>query len=65
MKNEDFFAAKNSDNKLLLEEPISDIACSAQNEAEPSSLRQYDTPPLQSDFQDPSWGKRWKYTSKP
>ncbi|KAM6192042.1 testis anion transporter 1 [Sarcoramphus papa] len=63
--NKDFFPAKNSDNKLLHEEPISDISCSAQNKAEPSSLRQYDTPPLQSDFQDPGWGKRWKYTSSP
>ncbi|KAM9255488.1 LOW QUALITY PROTEIN: testis anion transporter 1 [Cariama cristata] len=65
-KNKDFFfPAKNSDNKLLHEEPISsDMSCSA-NKAEPSSLRQYNTPPLQSDFQDPGWGKRWKYTSNP
>ncbi|KAM9595594.1 testis anion transporter 1 isoform 1-T2 [Morphnus guianensis] len=64
-KNKDFFSAKNSDDKLLYEEPISDNSCSAQNKAEPSSLRQHDTPPLQSDFQDPGWGKRWKYTSNP
>nr|XP_009923599.1 PREDICTED: testis anion transporter 1-like [Haliaeetus albicilla] len=64
-KNKDFFSAKNSDDKLLQEEPISDISRSAQNKAEPSSLRQHDTPPLQSDFQDPGWGKRWTYTSNP
>ncbi|XP_075377660.1 testis anion transporter 1 [Mycteria americana] len=64
-KNEDFLSAKTSDNKLLHEEPISDFSCSAQNKAEPSSLQQYDTPPLQSDFRDPGWGKRWKYTSNP
>ncbi|KAM7082505.1 testis anion transporter 1 isoform 2-T3 [Ciconia maguari] len=64
-KNEDFLCAKTSDNKLLHEEPISDFSSSAQNKAEPSSLQQYDTPPLQSDFQDPGWGKRWKYTSNP
>ncbi|XP_019325878.1 PREDICTED: testis anion transporter 1 [Aptenodytes forsteri] len=64
-KNKDFFSAKNSDNKLLHEEPIPDISRSARNKAEPSSLGQYDTPPLQSDFQDPGWGKRWKYTSNP
>ncbi|XP_055675929.1 testis anion transporter 1, partial [Falco peregrinus] len=65
LKNKAFFFAKNSDNKLLLEEPVSDISCSAQNKAEPSSLQQYDTPPLQSDFQDPGWGKTWKYTRNP
>ncbi|XP_035749646.1 testis anion transporter 1 isoform X3 [Egretta garzetta] len=64
-KNKDFSSAKNSDNKLLHEEPISHLSSSAQNKAEPSSLRQYDTPPLRSDFQDPGWGKRWKYTSNP
>ncbi|XP_072700628.1 testis anion transporter 1 isoform X3 [Ciconia boyciana] len=64
-KNEDFLSAKTSDNKLLHEEPISDFSSSAQNKAEPSSLQQYDTPPLQSDFRDPGWGKRWKYTSNP
>ncbi|XP_054660189.1 testis anion transporter 1 isoform X7 [Grus americana] len=63
-KNKDFFSAKTSDNKLLREEPISDTSFSAQNKAEPSSLQQYDAPPLQMDFQDPGWGKRWKYTSK-
>ncbi|KAM6044439.1 LOW QUALITY PROTEIN: testis anion transporter 1 [Chlamydotis macqueenii] len=64
-KNKDFFfSAKNSDNKLLHEEPVSDISCSAQKKAEPGSLR-HDTPPLQSDFQDSGWGKRWKYTSNP
>ncbi|XP_075030301.1 testis anion transporter 1 isoform X3 [Calonectris borealis] len=64
-KNKGVFSAKNSDNKLLHEEPISDTSRSAQNKAEPSSLQQNDTPPLQSDFQDPGWGKRWKYTSSP
>ncbi|CAM9836358.1 unnamed protein product [Bubo scandiacus] len=64
-KKDFFFSAKNSDNELLHEEPISDISRSAQNKAEPSSLQQYDTPPLQSDIQDPGWGKRWKYTSNP
>ncbi|XP_042656104.1 testis anion transporter 1 isoform X2 [Tyto alba] len=64
-KNEDFFSVKNSDNELLHEEPISDVSRSAQNKAEPSSLQQCDAPPLRSDFQDPGWGKRWKYTSNP
>ncbi|KAM6040747.1 LOW QUALITY PROTEIN: testis anion transporter 1 [Theristicus caerulescens] len=63
-RNKDSSSAKNSD-KLLHEEPVSGISCSAQNKAEPSSLQQYDAPPLQSDFQDPGWGKRWKYTSNP
>ncbi|XP_010285743.1 PREDICTED: testis anion transporter 1 [Phaethon lepturus] len=64
-KNTDIFSAKNSDDTLLLERPIPDISSSDQNNAEPSPLQQYDTPPLQSDFQDPGWGKRWKYTSNP
>lgn len=65
-KNKDFFSAKNSDNKLMPEESVSDTSSSAQNSAEPSSRWQYDdTPPLQSDFQDTSWGERWKYTSNP
>ncbi|KAM9217481.1 LOW QUALITY PROTEIN: testis anion transporter 1 [Leptosomus discolor] len=63
--NKDFFNLNTSDDKLLHEEPISDSSCLAQNKAEPSSLRQYHTPPLQSDFQDPGWGKRRKYTSNP
>ncbi|KAM6398809.1 LOW QUALITY PROTEIN: testis anion transporter 1 [Rhynochetos jubatus] len=64
-KNNDFYSAKNSDNKLQHEEPISDESCSGQNKAEPSSLWQYATPPPQSDFQRPGWGKRRKYTSNP
>ncbi|XP_064894525.1 testis anion transporter 1 isoform X2 [Columba livia] len=64
-KNKDFFSATNSDNKLMHEESISDTSSSAQNSAEPSSRWQYGTRPLQSDFQDTSWGERWKYTSNP
>lgn len=64
-KNKDFFSATNSDNKLMHEESVSDTSSSAQNSAEPSSRWQYDTRPLQSDFQDTSWGERWKYTSNP
>ncbi|OPJ88835.1 hypothetical protein AV530_018986 [Patagioenas fasciata monilis] len=64
-KNKDFFSATNSDNKLMHEESISDTSSSAQNSAEPSSCWQYDTRPLQPDFQDTSWGERWKYTSNP
>uniref|UniRef100_A0A8C3KNK0 Solute carrier family 26 member 8 n=1 Tax=Calidris pygmaea TaxID=425635 RepID=A0A8C3KNK0_9CHAR len=64
-KNRSFPSSKSSDSKLLPKEVISDISSSNQSEVEPSSLRQYDSPPLQSDFQDPSWGKRWKYTNNP
>ncbi|KAM6237077.1 LOW QUALITY PROTEIN: testis anion transporter 1 [Porphyrio hochstetteri] len=64
-KNKDFFfSAETSDNKLQHEEPGSDSSCLAQNIAEPSSLQHCDTPPLQSDFQDPGWVRRWNYTSK-
>ncbi|KAM6311220.1 LOW QUALITY PROTEIN: testis anion transporter 1 [Podargus strigoides] len=54
-----FSSAKKSDSRLLHEEPVS------ASRAQPSSLQQCDTPPLQSDFQDPGWRKRWKYTSNP
>ncbi|XP_054037106.1 testis anion transporter 1 isoform X5 [Rissa tridactyla] len=64
-KSKSVFSAKNSDNKLLHEEPTGDASSSAQNKEEPSSLQRYDSPPLQSDFQDPGWGKRWKYTNRP
>ncbi|XP_014809137.1 PREDICTED: testis anion transporter 1 isoform X4 [Calidris pugnax] len=64
-KNRNFPSSKSSDSKLLPKEVISGISSSNQSEAEPSSLQQYDSPPLQSDFQDPSWGKRWKYTNNP
>nr|XP_013052493.2 testis anion transporter 1 isoform X4 [Anser cygnoides] len=58
-KTGEFSSARNSDTRFLPEEP-SAISCSAQNEAEPSSLRQFDPPSFQSDFEDPGWEKRWK-----
>uniref|UniRef100_A0A8B9C6N3 Solute carrier family 26 member 8 n=1 Tax=Anser brachyrhynchus TaxID=132585 RepID=A0A8B9C6N3_9AVES len=58
-KTGEFSSTRNSDTRFLPEEP-SAISCSAQNEAEPSSLRQFDPPSFQSDFEDPGWEKRWK-----
>ncbi|XP_035417405.1 testis anion transporter 1 isoform X4 [Cygnus atratus] len=58
-KTREFSSTRNSDTRFLPEEP-SAISCSAQNEAEPSSLRQFDSPSFQSDFEDPGWEKRWK-----
>ncbi|XP_035203257.1 testis anion transporter 1 isoform X2 [Oxyura jamaicensis] len=58
-KTREFSSTRNSDTRFLPEEP-SDASCSAQNEAAPSSLRQFDSPSFQSDFEDPGWEKRWK-----
>ncbi|XP_010083536.1 PREDICTED: testis anion transporter 1, partial [Pterocles gutturalis] len=54
-KKRDFYSAKNSDNKFLHGEPSSETSYLAESTADPSSRQQYDTPPLQSDFQDPGW----------
>ncbi|XP_040391669.1 testis anion transporter 1 isoform X4 [Cygnus olor] len=58
-KTREFSSTRNSDTRFLPEEP-SAVSCSAQNEAEPSSLQQFDSPSFQSDFEDPGWEKRWK-----
>lgn len=47
-KNKYFFSAKNSDNKVLPEGPMSEISCSARNKTEPSSFPAawYSTPSI-------------------
>ncbi|XP_064354248.1 testis anion transporter 1 isoform X3 [Dromaius novaehollandiae] len=64
-KNKDFSSVKSSENEFLHDEPVSVISGSTQNEVEPSSLQQYDTPGLQLDLQHTGWEERWKYTSNP
>uniref|UniRef100_A0A8B9PEA9 Solute carrier family 26 member 8 n=1 Tax=Apteryx owenii TaxID=8824 RepID=A0A8B9PEA9_APTOW len=64
-KNKDFSSAKSSENGFLHDEPVSVISGSTQNEVEPSSPQQYDTPGLQLDLQHAGWEERWKYTSNP
>ncbi|XP_068774490.1 testis anion transporter 1 isoform X3 [Struthio camelus] len=64
-KNKDFSSVKSSENEFLHDEPVSVISHSTQNEVEPNSLPQYDTPGLPLDFQHAGWKERWKYTSNP